>query len=353
MTESSEINRTETEWALRWDRGSLAVSALGGTMLPRFDLADGRSISPLAVPPWAEERLPPDVPATLAHMRGEWICVPFGAAGPLKEVAPEWRGVSDEIPDGPLHGPAANGVWKLIDRGLDFITIRFEDPSDHPIAWVERHIAVEPGAPAVICTLRIMPRRDAALPVGIHPVLRLPRTTGAMRIRPGAFRFGITSPYLMGEGAPLAGLGRRFSDLSAVPSEGGKIVDFSQPPFAGQYEDAVQLIGASGSVAADNLEERYTVLIEWDRAALPSCILWYSNEGLAPPPWNRRHRALGIEPACAALGLGIKASAGRNPLNAEGESTAIAFTAGQIWQTSYRISVSGSPSARADAPARV
>ena len=320
------------------------MSALGGTMLPRFDLADGRSISPLAVPPWAEERLPPDIPRTLAHMRGEWICVPFGAAGPLKEVAPGWRGVSDEIPDGPLHGPAVNGIWKLVDRGADFITIRFEDSSDHPIAWVERHIAVEPGAAAVICTLRIMPRRDAALPVGIHPVLRLPRTNGGMRIRPGAFRFGITSPYLMGDGRPFAGLGRRFSDLSAVPGEGGKLVDFSRPPFAGHYEDAVQLIGASGSVAADNLDEHYTVLIEWDRAALPSCIVWYSNEGLAPPPWNLRHRALGIEPACAALGLGIKASAGRNPINAEGEATAIAFTDGHIWQTAYRLSVSEAPS---------
>lgn len=340
MTRFSEMNQKGAEWALRWDKGSLAVSALGGTMLPRFDLDDGRSVSPLAVPPWAEERLPHDIPPTLAHMRGEWICVPFGAAGPLKEVAPEWRGVSDEIPDGPLHGPAANGVWKLIDRGSDFITIRFEDPSDHPIAWVERHFAVEQGAPAVICTLRIMPRRDAALPLGIHPVLKLPCTDGAMRIKPGAFRFGITSPYLMGDGRPLAGLGRRFTDLAAVPGEGGKHVDFSRPPFAGQYEDAVQLIGASGKVAADNLDEQYTVLIEWDRAALPSCILWYSNEGLAPPPWNRRHRALGIEPACTALGLGIKASAGRNPINAEGEPTAVAFKAGEVWQTTYRLSVS-------------
>jgi hypothetical protein len=229
----------------------------------------------------------------------------------------------------------------LIDRGSDFLTIRFEDPSDHPIAWVERHFAIEQGAPAVTCTLRVMPRRDAALPLGIHPVLRLPRTDGGMRIRPGAFRFGITSPYLMGDGRPLAGLGRRFTDLSAVPGEGEKLVDFSRPPFAGQFEDAVQLIGASGKVAADNIDENYTVLIEWDRTVLPSCILWYSNEGLAPRPWNRRHRALGIEPACAALGLGIKASAGRNPINAEGDPTAIAFKSGEIWQTTYRLSVSG------------
>jgi hypothetical protein len=231
----------------------------------------------------------------------------------------------------------------LADRGSDFLSIRFEDPSDHPIAWVERHFAVDRGSPAVTRTLRIMPRRDAALPVGIHPVLRLPRTNGALRIRPGSFRFGMTSPYLMGDGRPLAGLGRRFSDLSAVSGEQGQVIDFSRPPFAGHYEDAVQLVGASGSVAADNLEEFYTVTIEWDRAALPSCILWYSNEGLAPPPWNRRHRALGIEPACAALGLGIKASAGRNPINAEGEPTAVAFTADRVWQTTYRLSVGVAP----------
>lgn len=76
-------------------------------------------------------------------------------------------------------------------------------------------------------------------------------------------------------------------------------------------------------------------------AALPSCVIWYSNEGLSTPPWHRRHRALGTAPVCSALGLGIKASAGPNPLNAEGERTAIAFTAGELRETSDRLHVIG------------
>jgi hypothetical protein len=44
---------------------------------------------------------------------------------------------------------------------------------------------------------------------------------------------------------------------------------------------------------------------------------------------------------CSALGLGIKASAGPNPLSTEGEPTAVAFTAGKLWETSYRLSVTG------------
>ena len=274
-------------------------------------------------------------------MRGEWVCVPFGAAGPLLRVAPRWRGVSDEIPDGPLHGAPANGPWTLADRGNDFLTLRFESAPDHPIAWVERRISIRNGEAAVGCELRIMPRRDVMLPIGLHPVLRLPRTPGRMRLRPGPFRFGITCPYLFVEGGSRAGLDRAFTDLAAVPHEAGGTVDFSRVPFEGRYEDALQLAGASGCFAADNLEERYTMVIKWDRAALPSCILWYSNEGRSTAPWNGRHRALGIEPVCSALGLGIKASAGPNPLTAEGEPTAVRFTKDTLWRTSYQLLATG------------
>jgi hypothetical protein len=328
------------EWQLRWDRGSLVVCAMGATLMPRFDLGDGRSVAPLAVAPWCAEQIASGIEPVIANLRGEWVCVPFGGAAPLKQLAARWRGVSDEIPDGPLHGEPANGPWTLLDRGRDFLLLRYEFSRDHAIAWAERRISVDSGAAAVRCELSLMPRRAASLPIGLHPVLRLPRSSLSLILRPGPFRFGITFPYLIAEGGSRVALDRRFTDLAAVPDIKGDPMDLGRVPFEVSCEDAVQLCGTSGLFAVDNLEEGYTFELQWDHQALPSCLVWYSDRGLLDAPWNGRHRALGIEPVCSALDLGARASATSNPLSGEGEPTAVAFSKGKLWQTSYRLSVS-------------
>jgi hypothetical protein len=53
------------QWALNWDRGTLVVQSLGAMIMPRFDLPDGRSISPLATPPWRSEPPTPGIPQGL------------------------------------------------------------------------------------------------------------------------------------------------------------------------------------------------------------------------------------------------------------------------------------------------
>ena len=328
---------TMSEWALRWDRGSLVVQSLGAMLLPRFDLPDDRSIAPLATPPWAREPRTPGQPLCVEFMRGEWPCIPFGLAGPSPEVAPRWRPFFSEAAEGPLHGPGSNLHWSLLDRSPRHLSLRVDYPAEHEIAWVERRLSVADGRAAVDCELAVMARRDARLPIGLHPIVRLPRRSGAARLRLGAFKFGITCPYRFEAKGSVAGLDRRFTDLARVPAADGRPFDLSRYPLEGAYEDALQLCGIEGRCELDNLEEGYTFSVEWDPVAFPSCIVWISNAGRKSAPWNGRHLALGIEPVCSALGLGNKVSEAENPLVQDGEPTAARFRAGEIWRTQYRL----------------
>ncbi|HET7910638.1 MAG TPA: hypothetical protein VFL49_01280 [Pseudolabrys sp.] len=328
-----------TQWALNWDRGTLVVQSLGAMIMPRFDLPDGRSISPLATPPWRSEPPTPGIPQGLQHMWGEWPCVPFGLAEPRLKVAPRWREVCHDRPDGPLHGPGSNEEWQLIDRGPAHLTLRIDYPAKHPIAWLERRLSVTNGLAAVDCDLSIMPRQDVALPIAFHPVVRLPSTPRSVRLRPGNFRFGLTGPYLIAPGGSVAGLDRRFTDLANITTETGRRVDLSCYPLEGRFEDVLQLVGTSGRMLIDNLEERYTLEVAWDPAVFPSCLVWISNAGITTPPWNSRHYAVGIEPACSAFDIGNQGSAEENPINREGERTCISFQSNQLWRTRYRLSI--------------
>ena len=327
------------EWSLNWDRGSIVVQEIAAMAEYRFDLADGRSVAPLVAPPWSVERPSADVPPSLQWMRGEWPCVPFCSSGE-KTTAPAWREFSNMTPDGPLHGAPSNAAWSLIERSADALVLRFENTADSPIAWLEREIRPVQGEATVECVLRIMPRTAVSLPVGVHPVVRLPSTPGALSLRPGAFRFGLTCPYEMEPGGSRAGMDRWFTDITHVEADNGDFVDFSRLPFEGAWEDALQLCGTDGRFDIDNLEERYTLSLRWDPASFPSCLLWISNGGNSSAPWNNRHMALGVEPVCSAVGFGNAASAADNPIRRAGEPTTIDFEAGRLWETRYSLSVS-------------
>jgi hypothetical protein len=287
---------TMSEWALRWDRGSLVVQSLGAMLLPRFDLPDDRSIAPLATPPWAREPRTPGQPRCVGFMRGEWPCIPFGLAGPSPEVAPRWRPFFSEAAEGPLHGPGSNLHWSLLDRSPRHLSLRVDYPAEHEIAWVERRLSVADGRAAVDCELAVMARRDARLPIGLHPIMRLPRRSGAARLRPGAFKFGITCPYRFEAKGSVAGLDRRFTDLARVPAADGRPFDLSRYPLEGAYEDALQLCGIEGRVDVDNLEEGYTFSVELGSGCLS--LLHRLDQQCRPqigalerPPSGARHRA--------------------------------------------------------------
>jgi hypothetical protein len=82
------------------------------------------------------------------------------------------------------------------------------------------------------------------------------------------------------------------------------------------------LTGAAGTVALLD-DDGSGVELDWDRAVLPSVLLWISDRALGGDPWEHRYRGLGVEPVAAAFDLHPDVSVRRNPVSATGVRTAV------------------------------
>lgn len=326
---------------LSWAHGDLTVQTLGAMLGPvHFELPDGRRIAPLHVAPWADAPGTETLPGILQRLRGEWPCVPFGAEG-AKDLTGDWAALgllAPALPEGAgPHGESSNQIWEWQPAPPGTLRLALDYPADHPIARVERQITPDPGGPAIELTLIVHPRRDCRLPIGLHPVLRLPDRVGAARIVAGRYRDVRSFPGTLEPGAALFAPDAVFTDLALAPGRGGGTLDASRLPFPGAGEDLLQLLGCNGRVSLLNEVENTRVDLNWNPSDFPSLLIWFSNRGRTGPPWSGRHLALGLEPVCAAFDLGVAASAAPNPINRSGIPTAHQFRAGQTFTTHYRI----------------
>lgn len=308
-----------TTWPLRWSHGHGEVQALGGMLGPvHFNIGPGHLVQPFAVFPWADEEAPSKEQALtglLARGRGDWPCVPFGISpGP---VAMAW--------DHPIHGESAHASWTRVDDAHDegHIKLRFDHEHTSPINYLERDITCVQGQPEIRCRLTIHARRDGQLPLGLHPVLKMPAAPGALHLIPGPFQFARSYPTQVELGADLLQSDLQFQDLTTVPTRQGHNINLLDFPLSEKTESLVQLCGVDGYMTAINFEENYAFELHWDAQTLPSCVLWISNGGRQSWPWSGRHFALGIEPVCAYFDLGVQASVNDNPIAAQGIPTSI------------------------------
>lgn len=337
--ESSEPYRS-----LNWAYGSLTVQRLGAMLAPaRFELPDGRSVQPMHIPLWANENLSPGLPPILRGLRGEWPCVPFGADEP-ESLAFDWQASmgrpSPLRPNAPPHGESSNCLWDWQDADDNRLALHLNYPDDHPITWVEREIVPDPNAPAIDCVLRVMPRADCCLPIGVHPTFALPATIGAARIRTSKANHIRSYPGSLEPSADIFPADAVVDDLTNAPAHSGGQIDASRLPFEAPGEDLLQLVGVEEGLAAlDNYEAGYRATLTWNAEHLPSLLIWYSNRGRQHAPWSGRHTALGLEPICSAFDLGAGMASDDNPIARQGTPTSHSFLAGKLFETRYRIAV--------------
>ena len=332
-----------------WDRGDFTVSPVGAMCAPvNFRLDDGRTIQPFAVAPWSgnpdNDPRYDELPPLLKRLRGDWICVPFGMPAKRTDLSANWCAGTSEDPDlgAFFHGPSANLPFKLTRCEFGFLEFTLHYPSEHPIAAVHRSIRGVPGRAMLEYGLRVTARRTTSLPVGIHPVFRLPDAvrTAELQIKGKAMRV-YTYPVDAEPGVSRLQHGAVFKSLSLARDKEGKSMDLSKHPLGVTTEEVVLVGHVDGHAALIHDRERYRVDLNWDRNAFPSCNLWISNCGRTAYPWNGRHRALGIEPVAAPWDLGAAVANGvRTPLKTAGVPTAMDFIAGETWSTSYTIEVS-------------
>ncbi len=324
--------------SLSWSHGVVSVETLGGMLGPTlFVLADGRQIAPFHIAPWFEGDQASDQPGILQRLRGEWPCVPFGAAS--HRVAQGGWGASDAAhePDPHPHGYGSNHHWHWLTTTGTELALAIDYPAAHPISRLERVVRPVPDTAAIEIELAVHVRNDCTLPIGLHPVFRLPAEAGAMALEIEA-KAGATFPGQVDPSSIFAP-GQIVDNWHAIALADGTILDPSALPLAHHTEDLLQLLDVGGHAALQNRAENYRVRLDWNADDFPDLLLWFSNFGRQHAPWSGRHLALGVEPICSAFDLGCQISSAPNPISARGNPTSRPFHAGEIFVTRYRVSV--------------
>lgn len=327
---------------LSWAYGALTVQRLGAMLAPvTFVLADGRQVSPMHIAPWANEPGTDALPGILRRLRGEWPCVPFGYSVPSEGWPESWaRVMGPPEPDEEVHGYSSNHDWNWRGRDSGSLSLFLDYPEGSSVERVERTVTPDPSAPAIDIEFKIVVRRACRLPIGLHPVFRLPFEIGEATLELSGFDEGRTYPHDVEPGVALFARNKTFFELTAVPSRTGQVVDASRLPLAAATEELLQIEGADGMAALVNHEEGYRVDLTWQKEHFPSLLLWYSNRGRKAAPWNGRHVAIGIEPICSPFGLGPATALADNPIAQTGIATALEFSPEKPFVTRYRIEAS-------------
>ena len=80
------------QYKLDWKYGSLEVQSTGCMIGPvNFKCANGKIIQPFHIAPWGNEIQTQPLDPILKSLRGEWPCVPFGAARKVEKLTHDWE----------------------------------------------------------------------------------------------------------------------------------------------------------------------------------------------------------------------------------------------------------------------
>jgi hypothetical protein len=295
------------------------VSLFGGMTSASFSIGT-KTVSPFYTHPWHAQETP-DV--FLQYLHGDFFCLPFGVAPASHALDSVWGCTPEPVSHkGYPHGYSANGIWSPIEKDGDSATIRL-DYGQNDIQSVNRRIKLCDHS--LLFEDSVETKQATRLPVGIHPIFRLPQTPGAAHIAAPECDGIYTYPIDVDASS-------RFrnnvvcKNLEQIPCKDGSIVNASQLPLRYAGEELLLLVNVhEGKIVLQNTEEKYQVILEWDNTAYRHCLLWISNRGRQFSPWSNRNLCLGIEPVTAAFDLGEAVSAASNPLQSNGINTAFAF----------------------------
>lgn len=307
------------------------IQIQGAMTTALFEAGTDKEFTPSYVATWEGF---PEAPI-LDKLRGDFLCVPFGAAPETAEELPEgWRnGHNGASPW--IHGPSANLRWNVEALEADSAVLSLDYADDDPVKRVERRVTCVEGA--VEFEDSIIMRVDARLPLGLHPIFRLPENPGDAHIELGEADGFWAFPA--DSGTTVLERGARFSDLAKAPRADGGTIDLTRLPLTEEVDEIVLTAGPKdGRVTVVNDAEGYKATLEWDRTLLNNVMFWISNHGRKGAPWGGTNLCLGVEPITSAFDFGEGVSAATNPLTEAGYATAIDLKAGQTYTITHRIS---------------
>jgi hypothetical protein len=309
-----------------------------------FTLPGGREVQPFAVAPWSGDPAETleTIPPILRTLRGDFPCVPFGATAIPHDLPKHWlRDVDMTVTpaDDFAHGFGANHSWELDSVTDDGIVVFIEYPETHPVRRVSRRIAPI-GGPGLSIELTIEMRRDAELPIGLHPIFALPDQPGGARLEIPSLRRVRTFPVPVEPGSILLP-DQDTGALTGLAALDDRMLDLTRLPLDARTEELLSVLPEEGKAILVREDQGYAVTLDWDVDAFPHCLLWLSNAGRDAYPWKGRFRALGIEPVCSAFDLGHAVSASpSSPFATDGVPTLARLSAKQPFRTRYSIRIS-------------
>lgn len=315
----------------RVEKGSVAarIQLFGAMVSPEFVL-EGRLVQPFYQAPWDDFPSGP----LLAHLRGDFACVPFGI-GPssMDGFPPPWDEL-ESAQSSHAHGYPANTVWEPVTVAPDWAELLLELPEPEPVESIRRTIrCVQPW---VFIEDEFTVRQEVSLPLGLHPMFRLPSEVGGAKLVLPGCQTILTLPVATDVSSVLVPA-TEFGDAACAPLRDGSFLDLTSLPLTMQTEELVLLVEVTQPrVALENLVEGYRIVLEWETDYLSHCLLWISNRGRAFPPWDGRNLCLGVEPVTSAFDLGTQVSAAANPLAARGIRTSVALEPGKTHVLRHR-----------------
>ena len=263
---------------------------------------------PLHAAPWRDEAAVQDDPAmpkVNKRLAGDFLCMPFG--------------LNDIEPGQPIHGPAANDPWEVLDT--DASVARLALSTGVMGARVTREVRL--AGPCLLQT-HVIEGGAGAVTFAHHPMTRMAEG-GRLSFSPK--RAAMTDPEPQHAGHTLWALNQTRGDLMLDCMDGGRW-DLHAYPAGHRVEDFCLLVEARGATLGwtclmRNFEDDLLLVLK-DARTMPVTMLWISNGGRDFPPWNGRHTGvLGIEDGCAMGGAGLAAARGENRLTAMGVPTVI------------------------------
>ena len=300
-----------------------AVTVMGGMLGPvTFYPQDRAPIQPYAVAPWAEEKLPLEMPPMIAALRGDWFCSAFGEN--VEKFADRTL---------PPHGETANGHWSGVACGETKAGCWLRLGIDLPLQGgrCEATTALLHDQTVVYQRHDLSGLTGVANP-GHHATLVFPDVVGTANLSFSRWQLARTffEPTEQPENRGYSWLkpDTTINDLRAVPCIDGSTTDLCSYPARRGYEDIAILCAdprldfAWSAVTCP--EQKFVWFALRDPKQLTSTLLWFSNGGRHFPPWNGRHtNVLGIEDMTGFFHLGLAASCRPNLLTECGVQTCL------------------------------
>ncbi len=321
---------------------SAAVTQTGGHLAPVSFRVAGKTISPLAISPWWNEKSPAGTLPLIRVLRGDFFCLPFGGN------AMPYRGEQH-----PGHGETANAHWRfesLSHTGTD-TTLHLSLRTRIRAGRVDKRITLRAGQTALYQE-HIISGMTGPMNPGHHATLQFPDRPGAGRVSTSACVH--RQVYIEPVGVPeqqaysLLKPGAVFRNLRAVPTNTGTTADLSQYPARRGFEDIAILVAdpklkfAWSAVAFP--EEGYVWFTLRDPRVLPATLLWMSNGGRYSAPWNGRHKnVMGVEDVTGFFHTGLAGSAKSNALSKRGITTCHKLRLDQPFAVRYIMAVVAIP----------